>query len=436
MDFFGLSSVAAELQTPIGSIVLKATDTLLIGPDWTRNMEICDIINLKSSEGLPACRALLVQLSNSDNHVVELALTLTDTVITNCGGTFPALVNKPFISEILNIAQGRAGHKAQDLALTYLQQWHYAFLSRTRELPLFAESFNAASRMGLPFPAPAQVPSTTAAGSSSSSSSSHSSSQQQQGTGDSCAKLRTDLQVVIDKVRLCREMLPLSSGIHADEALAEVVGFLEACQDRLQALIEAGSEGQLDEDVFALCLRVNDAVVRTLTAERTGNTSLPVDDDSTLPVSAAPPQPQPGGGSSGAVAGALKLVSSEQDGGGDIDGPSLSKKKPLAKLRPPPGAAASSSAASAASSAGSSSADTDLLGLFSTGASVSTPPLPPAPAAPADDLQGLFGGYTAPAAAASTTAPPLPPPALAAASTASTAPMSDQDFDAFLNSMK
>jgi hypothetical protein len=35
------------------------------------------------------------------------------------------------------------------------------------------------------------------------------------------------------KVKLCREMLKESPGIDEDEALAEVVGFLEACRDRM-----------------------------------------------------------------------------------------------------------------------------------------------------------------------------------------------------------
>jgi hypothetical protein len=46
-------------------------------------------------------------------------------------------------------------------------------------------------------------------------------------------KLEQDLEVVADRVRLCREMLPLSPGIGQDAALAEVVGFLEACRPRL-----------------------------------------------------------------------------------------------------------------------------------------------------------------------------------------------------------
>ncbi len=80
--------------------------------------------------------------------------------------------------------------------------------------------------------------------------------------------LERDLGVVMEKVRMCREMLLVSPGIHADELLSEVIGFLEACRDRMAELIEAGTQGLLGEELFASCLKVNDAVLRTLDAER------------------------------------------------------------------------------------------------------------------------------------------------------------------------
>lgn len=63
-------------------------------------------------------------------------------------------------------------------------------------------------------------------------------------------------------------MLPESPGIYKDEILAEVIGFLEACQDRLSDLIEAGSAGVLNESDMELCLKVYEAVMKTLEAEK------------------------------------------------------------------------------------------------------------------------------------------------------------------------
>lgn len=85
---------------------------------------------------------------------------------------------------------------------------------------------------------------------------------------DDFIKLQKDLAIVMEKVRLCREVLLVSPGIDKDDALAELIGYLEACRDRLVDVIEAGTQGILGEDLFAYCLKVNDAVLKTLDAER------------------------------------------------------------------------------------------------------------------------------------------------------------------------
>lgn len=82
------------------------------------------------------------------------------------------------------------------------------------------------------------------------------------------SKLEVDLLTVFEKVKLCREMLRESPGIQEDEALAEVVGFLEACRDRMADVIEAGTQGLLNEELLAKCFRANDAIFRTLDAEK------------------------------------------------------------------------------------------------------------------------------------------------------------------------
>lgn len=80
--------------------------------------------------------------------------------------------------------------------------------------------------------------------------------------------LENDLKNVEEKVKLCREILLVSPGIEKDEALAEIIGFLEACRDRMPELIEAGTQGLLTENIFALCLQVNDDILKTLDAEK------------------------------------------------------------------------------------------------------------------------------------------------------------------------
>lgn len=105
--------------------------------------------------------------------------------------------------------------------------------------------------------------------------SSNKGSQEEVSREDPNQKITADLNTVLDKVRLCREMLPQAQAQGGDDLLREVVGFLEACQDRMLELIEAGMAGAeggavLSEEVFEQCLRVNDALTRTLEAEKVG----------------------------------------------------------------------------------------------------------------------------------------------------------------------
>ena len=80
--------------------------------------------------------------------------------------------------------------------------------------------------------------------------------------------MRTDLDVVAEHVSLLESMLPNSPGIKDDEAMSEVVGFLEACRPRLANLVEVGLAGGLgDADTVAHLLAVNDAVQQVLADE-------------------------------------------------------------------------------------------------------------------------------------------------------------------------
>ena len=79
-----------------------------------------------------------------------------------------------------------------------------------------------------------------------------------------------DLNIVIEKLKTCRIYLREGKKIDHDEALNKIVGFLEACRDRMADLVEAGTFGLLTEDIFAKVLKVNDALIKTLEAELMG----------------------------------------------------------------------------------------------------------------------------------------------------------------------
>eukprot|EP00603_Paraphysomonas_imperforata_P002007 CAMPEP_0114426920 /NCGR_PEP_ID=MMETSP0103-20121206/8063_1 /TAXON_ID=37642 ORGANISM="Paraphysomonas imperforata, Strain PA2" /NCGR_SAMPLE_ID=MMETSP0103 /ASSEMBLY_ACC=CAM_ASM_000201 /LENGTH=503 /DNA_ID=CAMNT_0001595929 /DNA_START=151 /DNA_END=1662 /DNA_ORIENTATION=- len=283
MEFFGLGN-AAELESPLGQLVKSATDPLLLGPDWAKNLEICDSIS-SAPEAAAVIKAVHHQLKNSDPKVVQLALTLVDTCVQNSWTHVPQAINKSFMDEMGQICRGRRGVQNQEEALRLVQLWGRRFEAKRSELPLFFDTYMAMRAQGANFPreeSPPPPSTNTSSSTKKSKNDSNSAVSEPPAEIDPNAKVTADLNVVLEQVRLCREMLPESVGIAGDDLLAEVVGFLEACQERMLELVEAGTNGLLSEEVFEQCLRVNDAITKTLEAEKDGLTIAV--DDGTQPI--------------------------------------------------------------------------------------------------------------------------------------------------------
>ena len=84
------------------------------------------------------------------------------------------------------------------------------------------------------------------------------------------SRLKKDLSVVYEKIRLCRELLFDSQGAAHDQPLAELVGFLEACEPLLRGLIEVGSKSlpASHDPILAEVFRLHAALLATLHAEK------------------------------------------------------------------------------------------------------------------------------------------------------------------------
>eukprot|EP01033_Poteriospumella_lacustris_P011765 gene11765-8382_t len=315
MSIFGFGT-PSELTTHIGVMVKSATDSLRIGPDWTLNLQICDEVRRNRRE-FPdqAVRAIKRRLNDNDQQTVYLALILFEACMKNCGNDFASAVDKSAMDDMVKVAQGSRGIKNSEEALRLIATWARVYEHRKSSFPLFFDTFMHMKARGITFPKedesavmsyegyerPASrresrdAPSSAAA-SVAGSVESHGAPVHHGAAAAAAApaaatdpvedeflKLQLDLSVVMEKVNLCREILQVSPGIQHDEALADVIGFLEACRDRMVDVIEAGTQGLLGEDLFAVALKVNDAVLRTLDAERTGTKIAVGEEDQAKP---------------------------------------------------------------------------------------------------------------------------------------------------------
>lgn len=278
MDFFGFGA-AADFSTPVGQMIKSGTDSLLLGPDWTKNLEICDMVSSTREGPEHALKALVRRLQDSEQNTVYLALVIFESCFKNCSN-FVAVIDKAAMNELSNIAGGSKGDKNAYEAQRMIQMWGRLYDGKRGNL--FFDTYMTLRARGIQFPR--EEPTSTGSGGNSRSNSVDAprlavkikapvaapspAPEPRQPSMDESVRLEGDLGVVMEKVRMCREMLLVSPGIDEDDTLADVVGFLEACRDRMAEVIEAGTQGLLGEDLFALCLKVNDAVLRTLEAER------------------------------------------------------------------------------------------------------------------------------------------------------------------------
>ena len=254
-------------------LVKNATDPSLDAPDWTKNMDLCDMINSAKddSEADHAARCIHRRLQESDARIISLALVLAETCMKNCR-SFAKVVDQPFMDEMVGVTRGTKGRENGKEALRMIQEWAKGLPQKQGGHSAFHDTYRAMKARGVSFPETDQldaifdIPTQTDA------------VQRPRVDVEFSSKLEQDLHEVYEKIKLCREMLAESPGIASDDALSEVIGFLEACRDRMADVIEAGTLGMLNDGLLTQCFRVNDAIFRTLEAEKHGY-RIPIEDD-------------------------------------------------------------------------------------------------------------------------------------------------------------
>lgn len=244
----------------ISEAISQATDPMLLHTDWSANLEICDLITSTPDGAVTASQALRKRLKNDNNRVLSLTLELIDACIKNCSSEMHAAVaSNDFMADVVALTDGKHGWEVREQALKFVQAWAIEFKDRSGPYVVFTETYARLRTKGVTFPEPEHTAPVFMEEPS-----------EPIEPADATTKLAEDLLVVAEKIKLCREMLPESPGIETDDALAEVVGFLEACKPRMVDLIECGMQGMLGEDLVSQTLQINDDLLKTLEAEKEG----------------------------------------------------------------------------------------------------------------------------------------------------------------------
>ncbi|KAG6469903.1 TOM1-like protein 6 isoform X1 [Zingiber officinale] len=133
--------------------VEKATSDLLMGPDWTLNMDICDSVNSDHWQAKDVVKALKKRLQHKNPQIQFLSLTLLETMIKNCGDYVHfQVVEREIPQEMVKIVRKKTDMQVRDKILVLLDSWQEAFGGAGGKYPQFYWAYTDLKRSGVLFP--------------------------------------------------------------------------------------------------------------------------------------------------------------------------------------------------------------------------------------------------------------------------------------------
>ncbi|KAI3958062.1 hypothetical protein MKW98_020704 [Papaver atlanticum] len=131
----------------------KATSDLLIGPDWTMNIDICDSINSHRWQPKDVIKALKKRLQHKNPKVQLLALTLLETMVKNCGDIVHfQIADRNILQEMIKIVRKKMDMHVRDKILVLLDSWQEAFGGAGGKYPQYYWAYEELRRSGVQFP--------------------------------------------------------------------------------------------------------------------------------------------------------------------------------------------------------------------------------------------------------------------------------------------
>ncbi|XP_010558400.1 PREDICTED: target of Myb protein 1 [Tarenaya hassleriana] len=142
---FTLSSVTVAVD--------KATNELLLTPDWTMIIAICDSVNSHHWQGKDAIKAVKRRLQHKNAKVQLLALTLLEAMVKNCGEHLHSqIAERHLLGEMVKIVRKKGDFEVRNKILILLDTWNEAFGGVACRYPHYNWAYEELRRSGVRFP--------------------------------------------------------------------------------------------------------------------------------------------------------------------------------------------------------------------------------------------------------------------------------------------
>ncbi|KAL9659784.1 hypothetical protein QQ045_024593 [Rhodiola kirilowii] len=134
-------------------LVERATSDLLIGPDWARNAEICDLLLSNPALTKDVIKGIRKKLGSKNAKVQLLALTLLESIMNSCGNLTHMLVaEKGILRKMVKMAKKKRNYHVREKILVLIETWQEAFGGPGCRYPEYYEAYYELLHAGAAFP--------------------------------------------------------------------------------------------------------------------------------------------------------------------------------------------------------------------------------------------------------------------------------------------
>ncbi|XP_076910794.1 TOM1-like protein 9 [Bidens hawaiensis] len=252
----------------VNSMVERATSSMLIGPDWSMNTEICDICNHDPAQTKDVVKGIKKRLRSKNPKAQLLALTLLETMMKNCGDfVHMHVAERDVLHQLVKIVKKKPDFHVKEKILILIDTWQEAFGGARARYPQYYAAYHELLRLGAVFPQRSNTPAPVVTNSQTQSRSSSYANYPDNGNEEPefPTLSLTELQNARGIMDVLAEMLtaidPEKKEGLKQETLVDLVEQCHAYKKRVVHLVNSTS----DESLLCQGLALNDDLQRVLT---------------------------------------------------------------------------------------------------------------------------------------------------------------------------